>query len=85
MPGSALEGASSAPLLPSARSSPIRNKLERASSTLIRRCGSEVVHLLYSLNVATSYLLMLAAMTYNVGVFLAVCTGVNLKHPLRHC
>jgi Na+/proline symporter len=83
MPASSLEGTSSAPLLPAARSSPKR-KLEKAADILIKRCGSEVVHLLYGLHVATSYLLMLAAMTYNIGVFLAVCTGAVPRQP-SHC
>ena len=35
-------------------------------------------HVLYGANLATSYLLMLAAMTFNVGIFAATCTGAPL-------
>lgn len=36
--------------------------------------------LLYALNLTTSYLLMLAVMTYNVGYFLAIICGLALGH-----
>lgn len=37
--------------------------------------GELTLPLLYGLNVATSYMLMLAAMTYNAGLFVTVCIG----------
>lgn len=73
MPGSAVEGTSSAPLLP-ARATPKR-KFEKLADALLKTFRP-AVHVLYSLHVASSYLLMLAAMTYNMGVFVAVCVGV---------
>ena len=38
--------------------------------------------LLYACNLATGYLLMLAVMTYNVGFFFAVVSGMGLGHFL---
>jgi Ctr copper transporter family len=37
-------------------------------------------HALYGVNVATSYMLMLAVMTFNVGIFVATCTGAPPTH-----
>lgn len=36
--------------------------------------------LLYALNLTTSYLLMLAIMTFNVGYFIAIVAGLGLGH-----
>ena len=41
------------------------------------------VHMLYGVNLATSYLLMLAAMTFNVGIFAGTCTGALHQELLR--
>ena len=38
--------------------------------------------LLYGVNVAISYLLMLAVMTYNVGYFVVIVLGLSLGHYL---
>ena len=61
---------------------PVSGQLQDAgasSSRVVERLsrvgGGALVHVLYGLNVATSYMLMLAAMTFNVGIFAAVCTG----------
>lgn len=72
-----LEGASSSPLLPAARATPPRLRLEKVALAMTKRFGGTAVHVLYGVHVASSYLLMLAAMTFNVGVFLAVCTGAG--------
>lgn len=74
MPGSSLEGVSSTPLLQAARATSKR-RLEKAADVVMKECGTLAVHVLYGLHVASSYLLMLAAMTFNVGVFVAVCSG----------
>ncbi len=47
----------------------------RASSRLF-------LTLLYGVNVAISYLLMLAVMTYNVGYFIIIVLGLALGHYL---
>ena len=39
-----------------------------------------VLGLLYAFNLTTSYLLMLAVMSYNVGYFIAIVTGLALGH-----
>ena len=56
------------------RDSPKR-RLEKVAYVLTKRFGGAAVHGLYGLHVASSYLLMLAAMTFNVGIFMAVCCG----------
>ncbi len=38
--------------------------------------------MLYALNAATSYLIMLAVMTYNVGYFLTVVLAMGVGHFL---
>ena len=48
----------------------------RFSALLIRL----LLSLLYALNLTTSYLLMLAVMTFNVGYFIAIITGLALGH-----
>jgi hypothetical protein len=57
-----------------------RKVAERVADVLMRRSGGMAAHALYGVNAATSYLLMLAAMTFNVGVFVAVCSGVAPPH-----
>lgn len=47
------------------------------SERAMRLTGGSVVHVLYGVNVATSYMLMLAAMTFNVGIFASTCTGAR--------
>lgn len=49
----------------------------RASST---RKHSFLLALLYTLNMAIAYLLMLAVMTYNVGFFVVIILGFGLGH-----
>jgi copper transporter 1 len=39
-----------------------------------------VLALLYAVNIAVAYLLMLAVMTYNVGYFVAIVAGFGLGH-----
>ena len=48
--------------------------------------GSRVVlTVLYAVNVAISYLLMLAVMTYNVGYFVIIVLGLAIGHFVFFC
>ena len=49
----------------------------RGAPTLAARA---LLSVLYGVNVATSYLLMLAVMTFNVGYFVAIVLGLALGH-----
>lgn len=42
---------------------------------MARAAGGAGIHLIYAVNIITSYLLMLAAMTFNVGIFASTVAG----------
>ena len=48
---------------------------DRAAAVMARAAGGAGIHLIYAVNIITSYLLMLAAMTFNVGIFASTVAG----------
>lgn len=58
----------------------LERKVERLAEFLVKRTGGAATHVIYGVNVATSYLLMLAAMTFNIGVFATICVGMAFGH-----
>lgn len=69
------------PLLPASRSSPGGASPQRIAENLVSGSRGFIIPALYGLNLLTSYLLMLAVMTYNVGILIVTCTGASRTSP----
>eukprot|EP00892_Ulva_mutabilis_P011523 jgi/Ulvmu1/8743/UM047_0085.1 len=76
---------SAEPLMQATRSSARSTSPQRVAGNLVTASSGLVVPALYGVNLVTSYLLMLAVMTYNVGILLVTCCGMAMGHWWFQC